>query len=354
MSLTTMKKRSGWPACGGLLLGLLLIALPLAAGDFAVYVSAKQPNTIYVIDPANNKVVQQIKGLGEPHGVNFSPDGKRIYVSGMFDKVLEVVDRGTGKIIKKIPLSGEPNTIAVTKDGARIFVAIWDRTPGNDAPGALDVIDATSLEKVKSLPMKAGLHDITLTPDGKYVVCGSNEIGPNGKFLVVVSVQTEEPVWSIKFDTGVLVQAFDVNPDGSTHRIFLGRHFLHAFDVVDFAERKVVVEIKLPEVDEARIQGYPYDPSHGMAVSPDDKVLWVDSSRGATVFAYSLPDLKLLSSIPISGHPHWLAVSPDSKEVYAASPTGNLVSVIDAKTLKEVAVIPNVYDGERIYTAARP
>jgi len=40
--------------------------------------------------------------------------------------------------------------------------------------------------------------------------------------------------------------AFERNSDGSTSRIFLNTSYLHGFEVLDFAERKVTATIKLP------------------------------------------------------------------------------------------------------------
>jgi YVTN family beta-propeller protein len=262
------------------------MALPLSAKTFRVYVTNHAGDTVDVIDPATNKIVQVIEGVEVPHDVSFSPDGSRVYLSVESENVLDVVDRKTGKIIKKVALSGRPNTIAVTKDGARVFVGIRSR------PGVLDVIDTRSLERVKSIPDTGPLHDISLTPDGKYVVVGSEEI----KQLTVVDVQTEQAVWSIKFDNIVRTMAFERNSDGSTRRIFVNTSYLHGFDVVDFAERKVTATIKLP--DEGGGQSPPRGVfSHGMGVTPDNKMLWVNSTLADAVFAYSLPDLKLLGYV---------------------------------------------------------
>ena len=70
--------------------------------------------------------------------------------------MLDVVDQKTGAIIKKVPLSGKPNTLVATKDGRRVFVAI------HEDPGALDVIDTSSLKRVKSIPKTGPLHDVYL------------------------------------------------------------------------------------------------------------------------------------------------------------------------------------------------
>jgi len=71
---------------------------------------------------------------------------------------------------------------------------------------------------------------------------------------------------------------------------------LNGFAVVDFASRKEVARIVLPEHPggfgsaEERLG----TPSHGIGVAPDGKSLWVNSTIANAVFKYSLPDLQLV------------------------------------------------------------
>jgi YVTN family beta-propeller protein len=69
------------------------------------------------------------------------------------------------------------------------------------------------------------------------------------------------------------------------------------------------------------------------------------------VFKYSLPDLQLIgfSALPVihpssraaSGAvPEWITFTPDSERVYVSNSGARSVSVIDAKTLKLVTVVP--------------
>src|SRR6266481_191693 len=115
-------------------LAVALAPLPASAGSVRIYITNSAGDSIHVIDPATNKVVQEIKGIEGAHGVNFSPDGARVYVSNEETSSLDVFDRKSGKLIKKVPLSDRPNNIAVTKNG-RIVVGIAR------GPGALDIID---------------------------------------------------------------------------------------------------------------------------------------------------------------------------------------------------------------------
>src|SRR6266571_1970489 len=120
-------------------------SLPADAGSSLIYVTNSAGDSIHVVDPATNKVVQEIKAGEATHGIAPAPDGSRVYVSNEADTTLDVFDRESGALIKKVPLSNHPNNIAVTKTGDRILVAIARGS------GAVDVVDAKTLTRTKSI-----------------------------------------------------------------------------------------------------------------------------------------------------------------------------------------------------------
>jgi len=308
-----------------------------------IFITNSADDTVDVVDPTTNKVVQVIHGIELPHGVNFSRDGTRVFISNESESVLDVVDFKTAEILEKIPLSGHPNNITVTKDGSRVLVGI------RSTPGAVDVIDTASLKRVKSIPVNGPVHNIYVTPDGKYSVSGSIET----RIVSVIDLQTDQVAWEVKFDKGVRPMAFEANPDGSTRRIFVQLSELNGFAVVDFAKRTEVARIKLPDQPGGfgLAEGRLGTPSHGIGVSPDEKSLWVNSTQANAVFAYSLPDLKLighaalpevhpLGHSPTGSVPEWITFTPDSKTIYISNSGAGSVTAIDTKTLKQVALIP--------------
>jgi len=311
---------------------LALAPLPAWGGTAFIYVTNSAGDSIHVIDPATNKVVQEIKGIEAAHGIAPSPDGARVYVSNEADTTLDVFDRTSGALIKKVPLSNHPNNIAVTKTGDRILVGIAR------APGAVDVIDAATLTRTKSIPVNGRLHNVYVTPDGKFVVAGSIP----GKKINVIDQKTEEIVWTLPTDEGVRPMAFDTNPDGSTKRIFVELSNFNGFITVDFATRKVVDKIAVPEAPagEKVTEGLQGSPAHGLAITPDGKELAVLSKMNTRVYFYSLPDLKLAGSVKVGHHPDWLTFTPDGKRLYVANAGSNSVSVVDVATHKELTQIP--------------
>ena len=323
---------------------LAFLAAPASADMVRIYVTNAAGDSVHVIDPVTNKVVQQIKGIEAAHGINFSPDGSRVYISNEADSTLDVVDRKSAKTVKKVPLSGHPNNIAVSKDGNRVVVAIAEQ------PGSLDFIDTGSLTIAKTVPVNGRQHNVYVTPDGKYSVSGSTRTG----VMSVVDIQTEEPAWELKIGPGVRPMTIETNADGSTRRVYAQLSDFNGFSVVDFAARKEVERIKLPDEPTGfgKQENRLGSPSHGIGVAPDGKSLWVTSLSSNAVFVYSLPDLKLRGhvalpqlnlkgfSYPLGALPNWVTFTPDSKMIYVSNSGIRSVSAINTGAMKVVANIP--------------
>jgi YVTN family beta-propeller protein len=308
-------------------------------------------DNIHIIDAVTNKVVGEIKGIEAPHGITVAPDGSRIYISEEAGDTLVVVDGKTMQETKRISLSGNPNLVDITPDGKWIYVAItlsW--TDLSDFPqikaapsGGVDVIDTASLQNVKTIPIKGGIHDLNVTPDGKYVVAGSARgAKPPAKLLNVIDTQTNEVAWTVPISPGPSPMALTKKSDGSTDKVFAQDGTTNSFFVVDFTTHVVTNNIKLPDIAPAQQNAFaPPSPSHGMIVTSDQKTLLVNSRLNTTLYAYSLPDLKLLGSAALSGKgAEWLTITPDNKTAYVANSHTNNVSVVDIASMKEVALVP--------------
>jgi YVTN family beta-propeller protein len=308
----------------------LLLAIPLTAGSVRIYVTNSAGDRVHVIDPETNKVVQEIKNIEIPSGVAFSPDAKTVYFSCEGEHTLDAVDRVSGKIIAKAPLTGRPNSISATPDGKFVFVAIAQ------APGGVDVIDTATMKRIKTIPVKGAVHYAYLTPDNQWVAA----ISIAGKIISIIDVHTMQPVADIHFPAGVRPVAFELGADGLMSRMFVQLSDFNGFDVVDFKTRQIVKSIKLPNEPVSLVGARSGAPSHGIAVSPDNKTLWVNSSVAGAVFVYSLPELKLKGHVVVGNVPDWLTFTPDGKTVYESDAGSNAVSAIDTATLKEIARIP--------------
>ena len=135
-----MKKRT--TVLPGLLLAALA-TLPLQAATVRIVQTNSAGDSVMLIDPATNTVVGEIKEIEVNHGAAVAPDGSRFYITNEAESTLDIADAKTLKVTKHVPLTNHPNNIAVSKDGKRVYVAIVG------GPGAVDVIDATSMTRAK-------------------------------------------------------------------------------------------------------------------------------------------------------------------------------------------------------------
>jgi len=345
-----MTNKTMFPKSIAVLAGIALCTVSFSA--FAAQLRIIQTNfagdNIHIIDPATNKVVGEIKGIEAPHGIAVAPDGSKIYVSEEADFTLTVFDGKTLQVTKKIPLSGNPNLVDISPDGRRIYVAIaltYDDVSGTavkaNASGGVDVIDTVSLEKIKTIPMTGGVHDLNVTPDGKFVIVG-NARGGRANVMTVVDTATNEVAWTLPKNPAPSPMAISKNPDGSTKTIFAQNGRDNGFEVIDFATRQTTSTVKLPDIT-GQVQ-VPYGPpaaSHGIMVTPDQKTLLVNSRMNSALYAYSLPDLKFVAVATLGGKgAGWLTITPDGKTAYVANEHTNTVSVVDIATMKETALIP--------------
>ena len=314
-----------------LLVGSTSLSVTAQTGRTVIVQTNSAGDSVHLINPETDRIVGEIPDAEVIHGVAVAPDGSRLYLSNESTTTLDIVDAKTLRITKKIPLTSHPNNVAIRKDGRRLYVAI-------QAPdGGVDVIDTVAQERVKFIRVLRGVHNTFITPDSRYVVAGST----GGSVATVIDTETEQAVWSIHFEGGVRPLCFETNADGSTKRMFVQLSNLHGFAIVDWEKRKEVGRITMPDVPlaERNSDGLQGAPAHGILIAPDGKTLWSTSKVNSHVYAYSMPDLKLLGGVRVGKVPDWLTFTPDSKKLYVANAHSNFVSVVDVEKRKEIAQI---------------
>lgn len=324
--LLTMRSAFVFPVT--LLFATLSIPASLSAGQVRIYVTNSDDNKITIIDPATNRVSAEIPVSANPHGIVPSPDGKRFYVSSESKDVLDVVDRGTLKVIRSVPIGMRPNNVAITADGKRVYVCIRGKS-------WVDIVDTASLAKVGSVEVGKGPHNVYRTPDGKYMIATAMD----GEKLTVIDIATEKAAFEIPAGGIPRPVAIDANADGSIRRLFVQLSDMHGVEIIDWASRKIAGKIMLPAYPPDAKPLIPATFSHGMAIAPDHKTLWVNSLLNNTVNVFSMTDLKQIATIPVGHGPDWMVFTPDGKRCYVSNAGSNSVSAIDAGTFRELARI---------------
>jgi len=316
-------------------------------GSYNIWLSNQQGGNIDIADPVSKKIVSRIKCVSAPDRVEFSRDGNTAYAPDRVEHNVTVIDTRTGAIKAKIPLIDRPNTSVLSRDYKKLYVGIWPVRGDEDKRGYVQVVDTDKLQVVKTIETKGGIHDPWMSPDGKMLLIMSAP----GHFLNVYDTKTDNLLYTCCTEAEIGTMNMEAGPDGSTSRFFISYSGYFGIVVIDAKTGKELKRIPHPVKDVAvrdptgRAGGY-----HGGEISPDGKDYWV--ILGSYLYRYALPSFKFLGDVSLAlvdqagrsftpaVEGSWMTISPDGQKIYAVRPGRNLLSVVDAKTMKEEALIP--------------
>ncbi len=122
----------------------------------AFYVNIRDPPQIVVVDaPRPDRIARVLRIPAEgPHGLDLDPIHGRLFCA-CDDGQLVVLNRSSGEVLAKASLSGAPDVVFLDLRRDRVYVAVGD-------PGAIDVFDSRSFERLETVPTERGAHTIAL------------------------------------------------------------------------------------------------------------------------------------------------------------------------------------------------
>ena len=130
-----------------------------------------------------------------------------------------------------------------------------------------------------------------------------------------------------------VIRPFTIN--GAQTRVYVNVNDLLGFEIGDLKTGKVLqhVEVKGYEKGEVKRHGCP---SHGIALTPDEKELWLADGHNSVVHVFDMTAAtpKQIATIKVRDQPGWITFRMDGKHVWPS--TGEIV---DAKTKKIVATL---------------
>ncbi|MBI3666948.1 MAG: TIM barrel protein [Acidobacteria bacterium] len=309
----------------GLLLAVLFaaVAAPLSSGAREIlYVTNSGGDDVTLVDAATRQTIGSIRTGPTPHGLEAAPDGSRVYVSGETDNDIVAIDTATSSILWKALLGGRPNHIAVSGDGRFIYVPIR-------SADYADVVDAEARRRIKSIPVGRGPHNAYRSPDGKWIYVTS--MGENK--ISIIDVASQSVIGAIPL--GGEPRPAAITSDN--RRLYVALTGLRGFVVADVVGRKVIDKVELPPADVADVSTYGYTPTHGLAMRPDNRQFWITNVFGNAVEGLSVPDHRLLATIPVGLAPNWMTFGPEGRFLYVSNAGSNDISVVDTELMREAA-----------------
>ncbi|HEV2194423.1 MAG TPA: beta-propeller fold lactonase family protein [Candidatus Acidoferrum sp.] len=296
----------------------------LHAQSTRLYVGNSIADNISVIDLDSLKVVGDIHVGPHVHGMAVQADGARLFSTSEGDNTLRIFDTSTDKRISEIKLTGRPNQCAVTPDGKYVAIPIRDTD-------SVDIVDVAQQKVVKVLPVNAP-HNAFNAGSNRYIFVSS--MGDHA----INMIDLEKMDYAASIPTGGVPRPYVITRDGRT--MYVAESDLHGFAVVDILEKKVVRRVEMP-AEHPTPHEHPGEPintlTHGLALSPDEKELWVTSLLDDAMYVYDVSSQKIVGHVPVGSGPNWVAFSPDGKYVCVSNAADDNVSIIDVKARREVA-----------------
>ena len=220
---------------------------------------------------------------------------------------------------KEMP--GGADRLAVSPDGKTLYV------PTLEGP-QWTVVNAMTGEIVASVTTNSGAHNTIYGADGKRVYLA----GLKSPLLNVADPATNTVVRQIGPFANV-IRPFTI--DGSQSRVFVNVNDLLGFEIGDLKTGKVLqhVEVKGYEKGEVKRHGCP---SHGIALTPDERELWLADGHNSAVHVFDMTAAmpKQIATIKVRDQPGWITFRMDGKHAWPS--TGEIV---DAKTKKIIATL---------------
>ena len=348
-----------------ILAGLMLAGSPLSAQKverldsyegvaIRILQSNNAGNVHAVIDPALNEVVGYLEGCPRAHNIFAHPDGLYYYCANEEANTLDVYDTVTLELLEQLPLTDRPNKAAYNKYNRKIYVGIA-RAP------FVDVFDLDTHEKLESIPVATGIHNVYVSPDGKWVVAGLN--GRSEGSIQVIDASTDKVVREISLvvpNTGVIHRVrpmmFLAAEDGSTDKILAQGAAVNGIFVIDWETgetERMLYPPRLPAWKQSA-EANQGAPMHGLEVLPDRSAIWASSRLDSRIYGWSLPDFEYIGAVEVGPAANWMTPTPDSRYMYVAVSGADYTVAIDLEKLEVVAKMTVGAGPKRIDTAILP
>ncbi len=326
-----------------LLAGLILLNLSIS-------VAAQSHRYLYVATPGirdylgygghgllvfdidnNHKFVKRIplRGLhpnGKPSnvkGIAVSLPLNSIYVSTL--EGMQRIDLSTDSIVWEKPYEGGCDRMAISPDGLTMYLPSLENSFWN-------VVDCKTGDVIKKIPVYKRAHNTIYSRTGNEVYL--DDIG--SPWLYVADAHKHEVARKVG-PFANFVRPFTVN--GKENRVYVTVDSLLGFEVGDLQQGTKIAHIVVEGWEPGPVRRHG-NPSHGIALTPDEKELWLSDGHNMRIHIFSArPPYQQLTTIPVQDMPGWLTLSIDGKYIYPSSG-----EVIDVKTRKTLLTLKDEFN----------
>ncbi|HMJ58255.1 MAG TPA: YncE family protein [Gemmatimonadales bacterium] len=239
-------------------------------------------------------VVATIRTGPVPTRVVVDPLGTRAYVTNQFAEEVGIIDLHTLRQAGAIPIQGHPLGAAIAPDGHTLYVAT-----------NLDRLHAVALPQgriLASVPIPMGALHLVVHPSGRRVYV------PCFKAGVIVELDAHTLCPMRQFAVGGMAQDVVMTRDGTTLYVANEGGWLNA------------VHLPTGRVSSLTLDG----PSMGLALSPDQEVLFVGLLFAGRIAVVDTRTFKVSGAIVTGGRPRLIAFERTGRTALVANEAGTV------------------------------
>jgi len=277
---------------------------------------------ILVFDMDNNHAfVKRIKTKGfHPNkkpsnvkGIAVSVPLNSIYISTL--ESLQRIDLSTEKIIWEKDFEGGCDRMSISPDGKTMYLPSLEKDFWN-------VVDCNTGGIVTKINGFKRAHNTLYGASGNHVYMG--DIGNPWLYMA----NTKSNIIEGKIGPfGNYVRPFTVN--NSETRAYVTVDSLLGFEVGDIKSKNKIAKVVVEGWNMGPVRRHG-NPSHGIAITPDEKELWVCDGYNMRLHVFNaMAPYQQLTTITLQDMPGWINFSMDGRYAYPSSG-----EVIDAKSRK--------------------
>jgi len=252
-------------------------------------------------------------------GIAASAKTGTVYVSTI-NRIM-ALNAVNGKKLWDKAYEGGCDRLAISPDGSLLYV------PQFEGP-LWHVVKAANGDVIASIETKSGSHNTIYSIDGTRAYLA----GLKSPLLSVADTKTHKVASTVGPFSNV-IRPFTVN--GSNSLCFVNINGLLGFEVGDIRTGKKLHRVEVQGHQQGPVKRHGC-PSHGIALTADEKELWVvdGANNFVHIFDATVMPPKQGMSIKLRDSPGWISFSIDGR--FAYSSTGE---IIDASSKKIIAAL---------------
>jgi YVTN family beta-propeller protein len=262
---------------------------------------------------AEGKDAENVKGIAA------SARTGRVYVTSL--KRMIAIDAVSGKTIWDQPYEGGADRLAISPDGKTLYV------PQFEGP-SWHVVDAATGAVTGTIETKSGSHNTIYSPDGAQVYLA----GLHSTSLSVVDAK-QRKVTSTVGPFSDVIRPFTIN--GSQSLVFVNVNNLLGFEVGDIRTGKKLHRVEVEGYEKGYVKRHGC-PSHGIALTPDEKELWLGDCANSAIHVFDATVMppKQVTSLKARDCVGWVSFSMDGRAAYSS--TGEIFDVATRKIVAKL------------------